>query len=84
MREPLPEPVPVEEPPPERVPLELPPETTGGIVFGQGRRKIPQRGLMLLALAVIGKAATRMIAARVVPITFLMKFSFSKLVLFNF
>jgi hypothetical protein len=74
-------PEPVEEPPPERVPLELPPVTTGGMVAGQGRKKIPpQPGLTLPALAVIGKAATRTIATARVPSTFFMTFSFFKTV----
>ncbi len=79
---PVPEvPEPVELPPPERVPLVLPPVTTGGIVAGQGRKKIPpQPGLTLPALAVIGKAATRTIATARVPSTFFMTFSFFKTV----
>src|SRR6476659_709575 len=78
---PVPVPVPVlPEPPPERVPLGLPLEA-GGIVFGQGRKKIPpQPGLTLPALAVIGKAATRTIATARVPSTFFMTFSFFKTV----
>jgi hypothetical protein len=74
-------PEPVELPPPECVPLEPPPVTTGGMVTGQGRKKIPpQPGLTLPALAVIGKAATRTIATARVPSTFFMTFSFFKTV----
>src|SRR5450631_4365144 len=81
---PVPEPWPVELPPPERVPLGLPLEL-GGIEVGQGRRVIPPHpDLMLPALAVIGKAATRTTATARVPSTFFMTFSFFKTVLVSF